>query len=93
MSSHGFKARVGSLIATWQRHMWYIHSLRFTFGTTPADLLPASMAAGCFPTYIFSTGRMEDSIGRTHVLTTLPQRHALFFFILWYTLFGIVMDL
>ena len=41
MSPLGFKARVGSLIRTWQRHVFY----RFTSGVTPADLLVASMAA------------------------------------------------
>ena len=43
VTSHlGFKAKVGSLIHAWWRHMCY--TFTETFGTTPADLLVASMA-------------------------------------------------
>ena len=44
MSPLGFKARVGSLIRTWQRHT-ITPSLRLTSDATPADLSVASMVA------------------------------------------------
>ena len=45
MSPLGFKARVGSLICIWERCTVLVtHSLRFTSGATPADLLATSMA-------------------------------------------------
>ena len=40
----GFKARVGSIICTWQRHMCYTLP-RFISGVTPANLLAVSMTA------------------------------------------------
>ena len=45
--SSGFQSQSGfCLIRTWQRRTNNVtHSLRFTSGTTPADLLAASMAA------------------------------------------------
>ena len=45
--SSGFQSQSGFyLIHTWRRHMSNVtHSLRFTSGATPADLLAASMAA------------------------------------------------
>ena len=45
VTSLGFKARVGSLICTWQRPTFP----QITSGVTPADLLTASIAAGGFP--------------------------------------------
>ena len=63
MSPLGFKVRVGSLIHTWWRHICDVHSLRFTSGATPADLLTASMAASRYsPHACFSRGRMPDRI-------------------------------
>ena len=41
----GFKARVGSALFELSGGVHVTHSLRFTSGVTPADLLVASMAA------------------------------------------------
>ena len=63
MSHLGFKTRVGSLIHTWQRHM-FTDSLRFTSGATPADLLAAIMTSEAFSfTYLqagISGARNQD---------------------------------
>ena len=44
----GFKARVSSLIDTWQRCS-DIHSLKFTPGATPLPVFVGSIAASHFP--------------------------------------------
>ena len=54
MSPLGFKARVGSLIHAWSRHMCYMFPeiLR----VTPADLLAVSMAAKPFSSTYMRAG-------------------------------------
>ena len=63
MSPLGLKARVGSALFTLGGDVCVAHSLRFTCGATPADLLVASMA-----TKVISSTYLQrhwwDSIGR-----------------------------
>ena len=59
----GFKARVGSALFALGGGVHVTHSLRFTCGATPADLLVASMAAKLISsTYL--RRHWWDSIGR-----------------------------
>ena len=63
MSPLGFKARVGSLIHTWQRCTW-CRLPEIHLWCNICQPLMASMAAGqCSPHACFSRGRMLDSNG------------------------------
>ena len=63
MSSLGFKARVGSALFTLDGGVHVTCSLRFTSGTTPADLMEASMAAELISSTYLQMYWL-DSIGR-----------------------------
>ena len=62
MSALGFKARVDPCLCTFSP----LHNgfLRFISGSTPADLLMASMAAGHFPYLHVAEVGCQDLIGR-----------------------------
>ena len=78
MSPLSFKARVGSLISVWWKCV--THSLIFTSGVTPADLLVANMAAKIFSsTYLWAgIGGAENwDLSSCHWVTVWDQADAL----------------
>ena len=65
MSHLGFKARVGSLIYTWQRHTC---CMRFTSRPTHADLFVASMAAKSISSHTCKQALWGSKLGGNHFI-------------------------
>ena len=74
-----FKARVGSLIRTWQRHAWYMFPEICFWCNTSTSVYGQHSSQSLSPHACFSRGRMLDLNHRppawqADVLTTRPQR-------------------